>query len=144
MMEIVRFLCRLTCDSCIPCLKESWFEFGWAIISELGWTVGMVLGASVGYLLEGSFSMFLWLALVNSFVIWEGYLFGVSLDTLGGMMIGNGAGSLVGLHCHFHLDPHLNLLILELCLIFFNFFLLWSLGFFLEMILDPCLTLLGI
>ena len=57
----------------------------------------MVLEAPVGYPLGYSINMLILLALGNSFGTWEVYLFGVSLDTLAGLMIGTGEGSLVGL-----------------------------------------------
>ena len=57
----------------------------------------MVLKSPVGYPLGYSINMLILLALVNSFGTWEVYLFGVSLDTLSGLIIGTGEGSLVGL-----------------------------------------------
>ena len=57
----------------------------------------MVLGSPVGYPFEDSISMLLGLALDNYSVTWEGYLVGVSLGTLDGLMIGTGKGYLVGL-----------------------------------------------
>ena len=53
------------------------------------------MGSPVGSQLENPVSILLGLALGNSFVTWEGYLVGVSLDTLVGLVIGTGEGSLV-------------------------------------------------
>ena len=49
----------------------------------------MVLVAPFGYLLEYSIKMLLGLALDNYFGTREGYLVGVSPDTMDGLMIGN-------------------------------------------------------
>ena len=57
----------------------------------------MILGAPIGYALEYPISMLLGLALENYFGTWEGYLVGVSLGTLSGLMIGTGEGYFVGL-----------------------------------------------
>ena len=57
----------------------------------------MVLGAPVGSSLVYSIRMFLGLELCNYFVTWKGYLVGVSLCPLDGLMIDTGEGSLVGL-----------------------------------------------
>ena len=57
----------------------------------------MVLGAPVGYPLGYSINMLIGLELENYFGTQEGYLVGVSLATLTGLMIGTGEVSLVGL-----------------------------------------------
>lgn len=57
----------------------------------------MVLIAPVGSPLVDSIGMFLGLELDNNFGTQEGYLVGLSLGALGGLMIGTGEGSLDGL-----------------------------------------------
>ena len=57
----------------------------------------MVLGASIGSPLVYSINMLLGLSLFNSFDTWEGYLVGVLLCPLAGLVIVTGGGSLVGL-----------------------------------------------
>ena len=87
-MNIIRYLCRLTCASWIPCLRKSGCEIGWALVFEIRFSVDMVLVAPVGSPLGYSIIMLIVLALDNYFGTWEGYLFGVSLVTLADLMIG--------------------------------------------------------
>ena len=70
---------------------------GWALGSELGLSDDMVMGPLDGYLIVCIINMFLGFAPCNYFGTWEGYLVGISLDRLAGLMIGTGEGSLVGL-----------------------------------------------
>ena len=60
-----------------------------------------VFGNPLGYPLN----MWLGLALDKYFYTWEGCLVGVSLDTLDGLIIGTGGGSLVGLSLRLPLGP---------------------------------------
>ena len=96
-MNIIRFLCRLNCASWLPCLRSYVSELGCDIGFELGLSDVMVMGAPAGYLLVYSINMFLGLKLGNYFGTREGYLVGVSLVTLNGLMIVTGEGSLFGL-----------------------------------------------
>ena len=73
-MNSIIFLCKLTCDSWIPSLRESGYELIWAMGFEIGSSVHMVLGAPVVTPLEVSISIFLaWnlsLSLANGKDLW--------------------------------------------------------------------------
>ena len=58
--------------------------------SDIVWTVGMFRIVPVGYLLGYTIGMLLLFSLVNAFGTWEIYLVGVTLVTLGSLMIFTG------------------------------------------------------
>ena len=66
-------------------------------LSLLEGSIKIVLVSPIGYPYGGSTSMFLCSALGNYFGTWEGYLVGVSLGTLVGLMIDTRERYLVGL-----------------------------------------------
>ena len=94
-INIIIFICRLTCESWLPRLRASGSELGWALRSELDFSVGVVLGATAGSSQEYFIIMLLGLSLRNNFGTWEGDLVGFPLDTLGVLIIGTGEGLLV-------------------------------------------------
>ena len=87
-IKSIKYICRLTCASCIPILKTSGSELGWDLGFERGFSVGMVLVAPIGYPLRYSFGIFLGLEICNSFGPQEGFLVVLSLGILAGFMIG--------------------------------------------------------
>ena len=107
-MKSIIYLCRLTCDSCLPLLRTSGSEIVWALGFELGSSVDMVLLAPVGSPLGYSINMLLGLALANYFVTWEVSLAGVSLGALDGLIIETGEGCLVVLSLGLSLGPTIN------------------------------------
>ena len=78
-------------------MRASECDIGWYWGFELGLSVEIVMRSPVGSPHEYPNSMFLGLALGNSFDIWEGCIIGVSLGTLTFLMMSHVEGSLVGL-----------------------------------------------
>ena len=66
-MKSIRYLCRITCASCISHLITSGSEIGWPLGFELVFSVGMVLVSPVGYPIGDSVNMLLDLTLCNYF-----------------------------------------------------------------------------
>ena len=50
-MEIIRYLCKLTYDSYIPCLIIYCYDLGWYLVFELVLSLVMVMEALVGYII---------------------------------------------------------------------------------------------
>ena len=88
--KLLYIFCRIFCASCIPHLRTSRSDIGWALGFDLGFTFGIFMGAPVGYLLKCSMIMLLVFTLGNYFGTWEGCLVGFSLVPLDGLMIGTG------------------------------------------------------
>ena len=112
-MDIIRTLFRITCASCISLLRASDSDPFWDLVFELGWSfcmvmgelsvyllegsIIMVLGATIGYTIVGSICILLGLELGNYFGTREVYFVGVSLYSLGGLMVSTFKGYIVGL-----------------------------------------------
>ena len=119
-MKIIKYICRISLASWIPRLITSEYELGSSLGFELGLLFYMMLVAPIGSPLGYSINMLLELALCNYFGTWGGSLIGVSFVPLYGLMIGTGERSFFAYRWGFHLDPQLNLQIVEMrCLAHF-------------------------
>ena len=94
-INIIIFLCRLTCVYWIPRFRASGSELVWDLGSESCLSFGMFLGATVGSSLEYLIIILFVLLLRNYSSTWEVYLVRFPLDTLCGSMIGTKEGLLV-------------------------------------------------
>ena len=88
---------RLNFASYIPIFIVSLSRILCALVFKIVCSFDMVLGLPVVFPLEGSIIMFLILEVENFFCTWELSLAGVSLESLGGLMVVTVEGSLVGL-----------------------------------------------
>ena len=91
-MKRIRYISRLTCASFLTRLRKSGSDTAWVMGFNLGFSVDTVMGAPIGSPLGYYINMLLGLELCNYFVTREGYLVGVSLGTIYGLMIVTGEG----------------------------------------------------
>ena len=143
-MNSIVFICIITCDSCLPCLRASGPDLGWALGFKSAFQLVWLLDHLLDLHLKIQFSCFLaWhltitLSHENDICLefhlehWVAWWFALMKDIW------------LGYHWDYNLDIHLNIDILEIYLVLcLDIWLRQYLACLFKILLDPCLTIVG-